>query len=130
MDDTVLLVTGKTFRRISVEEWKRELEGAPAAIASRLAFMDENHHRVRNHLVRQLPYEGAAGLSPQATAAATDLPVDRVQSILEELERNLFFLVRDPSGRGAQNVTWAFPVTVERTPHHVAFSTGENTYAA
>jgi hypothetical protein len=31
---------------------------------------------------------------------------------------------------GGESVTWAYPVTVDRTPHRVAFSSGEQTYAA
>ena len=36
------------------------------------------------------------------------------------------FLFRDNHGR----VVWAYPVTVEKTPHHVRFDTGEELYAA
>ena len=36
------------------------------------------------------------------------------------------FLFRNSQGA----VTWAYPVTVEPTPHRVAFSTGEEVYAA
>jgi hypothetical protein len=49
-----------------------------------------------------------------------------VQAILEELERNLLFLVRGESGA----VAWAFPVTVEPTPHRLNFSTGERLFGA
>ena len=31
-------------------------------------------------------------------------------------------------GQGA--VTWAYPVTVDQTPHHLTFNTGEKIYAA
>jgi hypothetical protein len=36
------------------------------------------------------------------------------------------FLFRNEEGA----VTWAYPVTVERTPHRVSLSTGEQVYAA
>jgi hypothetical protein len=36
------------------------------------------------------------------------------------------FLFRNDGG----SVTWAYPVTVEQTPHHMSFSTGERAYAA
>jgi hypothetical protein len=32
------------------------------------------------------------------------------------------------NGQGA--VVWAYPVTVERTPHHLVFGSGEQVYAA
>ena len=51
--------------------------------------------------------------------------VPRVVSILEELEKHLTFVFR-----GDQRVvTWAYPVTVDETPHHASFSTGEEAYS-
>jgi hypothetical protein len=47
--------------------------------------------------------------------------VRRVVAVLDDLERHLFFVVRDAAGA----VAWAFPVTVARTPHRLRFSTGE-----
>jgi hypothetical protein len=49
-----------------------------------------------------------------------------VQSIVEELERKLFFLVRNRAG----DVSWAFPLTADRTPHVVKLSTGQHTFGA
>jgi len=36
------------------------------------------------------------------------------------------FLFRNKEGE----VVWAYPVTVDKTPHHLTFSTGEQLYAA
>ena len=130
MEDTVLIGEGPVFRRISSEAWKQALEQAPGRIAPRLEFMSEEHHLLRNFVVRRLPSAGAEGLSPELIARELSLSIDRCEALLDELERNLFFLVRDPSGRGQTNVTWAFPVTVEPTPHLIRFSTGESTYGA
>jgi len=49
-----------------------------------------------------------------------------VNEILDDLEGNLFFLVRNERG----HVSWAFPVTAEQTRHRLRFSTGERIYAA
>jgi hypothetical protein len=49
-----------------------------------------------------------------------------VNAILDELEKHMTFLFRDEQGA----VAWAYPVTVDRTPHHVTFDTGEQVYAA
>jgi len=130
MEDTVLLGEGNTLRRISTEAWKEALKAAPARIAPRLDFMGEDHHRVRNFVVRSLPAAGPEGLSPQIIARELGLTAERCGAILDDLERHLFFLVRDPAGQGHPNVTWAFPVTVQPTPHRIAFSTGERTYGA
>jgi hypothetical protein len=54
------------------------------------------------------------------------LPLERVEDILQDLEKHLTFLVRDEQGR----VVWAYPVTVEKTPHRITFGSGERLYAA
>jgi hypothetical protein len=59
-------------------------------------------------------------------ADALQLPLARVHTILDELEQQLFFLVRNAQGA----VSWAFPVTVDATPHRLTFSTGEQVFAA
>ena len=86
--------------------------------------MSENHHRVRDFVVRELPRCGAP-LPPESIAEELGLPVSLVRSILSELEEHLTFLFRNE--RGA--VTWAYPVTVDETPHRASFSTGEEAYS-
>ncbi len=90
-----------------------------------LDFMSESHHRVRNFVVSELPQAGAA-LPPAVIAARLDLPLEQVTHILDDLEKHLVFLFRNPQGE----VAWAYPVTVEPTPHRVTFSSGEKIYAA
>jgi hypothetical protein len=65
-------------------------------------------------------------MQPEFISQSLKLPLVQVNTILDELERNLFFLVRNSQGA----VTWAFPFTVEKTPHHLTFSTGEQLYSA
>jgi hypothetical protein len=87
--------------------------------------MSHDHHSVRNFVVRELPRMGRP--IPLANIShALQLSQKRTKSIVEDLERNLFFLVR---GDGAE-VSWAFPVTAEETGHHLVFSTGERLDAA
>jgi hypothetical protein len=90
-----------------------------------LAFMGADHHRVRNFVVAELP-RAARPLSPAQIAAQLDLPAEQVTSLLDDLEKSMTFLYRNPQGE----VTWAYPVTVDRTPHQVTFSSGESIYAA
>ena len=94
-------------------------------MASRLAFMSRNHHTVRDFAVRELPRQDRP-LSPIQIAQVTGLSSQTVSAILAELERNLFFLVRDSEG----DVSWAFPVTTSETPHHLTFSSGEKVFGA
>ncbi len=105
--------------------WEEHLARAPQEFRRLLRFMSKEHHRVRYYVVAQLPRCGRP-LGPEAIARALGLSEGRVGAILEELERNLFFLVRDEGGA----VSWAFPVTVTGTPHHLRFSTGERLDAA
>jgi hypothetical protein len=86
-----------------------------------LDFMTPAHHAVRNFVVRELPRSGGVPLATKHIAAALGLHVNRVDGVLDDLERHLFFVVRNTAG----DVTWAFPVTVARTPHLLRFSTGE-----
>ena len=90
-----------------------------------LGFMTNDHHAIRDFVVRELPEYGSP-LEASVIAEQTGLDVDRVISILEELERHLTFLVRDQSGA----VLWAYPVTVDKTPHRIRFETGQRINAA
>jgi hypothetical protein len=105
--------------------WQGEVEKTAHHGQERLAFMSAEHHRVRDFVVVELPRRGKP-LPPQEIAKELALPIERVTTILDELEKHLTFLYRNPQGE----VTWAYPVTVERTPHRVTFSTGEQIYAA
>ena len=91
-----------------------------------LDFMTSQHHTVRNLVVRELPRNHGRPISSAQIAAALGLKVEHVVTLLDDLERHLFFLVRDRRG----NVSWAFPVTRDPTPHRLRFRTGERIFAA
>jgi hypothetical protein len=76
--------------------------------------------------VTELPRNDGKPLSAQFIAERLSLALDMVIAILDDLQRHLFFLVLNPAGE----VSWAFPVTSEPTPHRLRFSSGERTYAA
>ena len=125
MKETVLLSAGQLFTEIPRETWEQHLEQAPKDIAKTLSFMTDAHHLIRNFVVRELPRTGKP-LSPELISKELDLALSKTNEILDELEKNLFFLVRNEQG----DVTWAFPVTVDKTPHRMTFSTGERINAA
>lgn len=125
MSETVLIGRGGQIIEMPRALWERDLNQASERCKARLAFMSEEHHRVRYYAVEQIARRGEP-LSPSRIAEELDLPPARIAAILEELERNLFFLVRNEDG----HVSWAFPVTVDRTPHRLVFSTGERLYGA
>src|SRR5512139_2655466 len=120
MDERVLLGRGHAMLPIPHQLWQRHVQGD-----GRLDFMSEEHHRVRNYAVRELP-RTAAPLAPELIAQALDLPLMRVVEILTDLEQHMTFLFRNHQGA----VVWAYPVTAEHTPHQVTFDCGEQIYAA
>jgi hypothetical protein len=89
------------------------------------SFMTEEHRRVHHFVVRELPYAGEP-LAPEFIAGKLGLPHDRVVFLLDDLEKHKTFLFRNAQGE----VTWTYPVTVDKTPHHLTFSSGEQVYAA
>jgi hypothetical protein len=105
--------------------WQWRARAGARGTKAHLGFMSEEHHLVREFAVRELPRVGEP-LSPGFIAAKLDLSVERVTSILDELEKHMTFVCRNEQGA----VVWAYPVTVETTPHHVTFSTGEQAHAA
>jgi hypothetical protein len=104
--------------------WQRVVKAAGRKGRSRLDFMSEDHHRVRDFAVLELARTGEP-LAPETIAEALDLGPSQVGSILDELEHHLTFLFRSDG----EAVTWAYPVTVEQTPHHARFSSGEEAYS-
>lgn len=125
MEETILLGRGRHITSIPRQHWEEHLAQAPQHAQSRLGFMSADHHRVRYFVVEELPRRGEP-LPPEAIARRLQLPLDRVEAILADLEQHLFFLVRNAAGA----VHWAFPVTVEPTAHALRFSTGEQLHAA
>lgn len=125
MNDGVLRGQGDTIIPIPLGDWESGLSAAPKIIRRRLEFMSRDHHRVRNHVVRELPRLGRP-IPLADISQALRLTRQRTESIVNDLEKNLFFLVR---GDGAE-VSWAFPVTAEATGHQLVFSTGERLDAA
>jgi hypothetical protein len=101
---------------------RREAVGVRARTERKLT---EEHHRVRDFVVREIALRGEP-LSPDTIAAELELPLDRVIALLDELERGMVYLFRE----GGDEVVWAYPATAATTPHYLTWSTGECSYAA
>jgi hypothetical protein len=125
MTETILAGRGRQIIHIPRKQWEDDLARVPAHMKTRLAFMSEKHHRIRYFVVKELPRHGKP-MPAEFISQKLRLPITQVNIILDDLENNLFFLVRNDTGA----VSWAFPVTVEKTPHRLNFSTGEQLYAA
>jgi hypothetical protein len=122
MNNSLMLGVWRIMINLPPALWKRELA---KETQSDLAFMTSDHHLVRDFVVREMPRLNMP-LSPETIAEQLHLPLVHVRSILDELEHAMTFLFRNPAGA----VTWAYPVTVDQTPHQVTFSSGEKLYAA
>ena len=126
MDDSILIGRGKQIHEVPAATWRSHLDAARSHAANRLSFMTVDHHSVRNFVVRELPRNEGNPLKAEDISQRLDLPLDRVVVLLAELQQRLFFLVLNDAGE----VSWAFPVTTERTPHSLRFSSGEDIWAA
>jgi hypothetical protein len=125
MPEHILVGRGKEILLHPADAFRKHLAAALETRSPRLEFMTPEHHRVRDTVVTEIPRVGHP-LSLEIVAEKSNLPAPLVETILDELEARLFFLVRNEE----REVSWAFPVTSEPTPHRLELSTGESTYAA
>ena len=125
MESKVLLVRNNKITSIPQQVWQSHITEIPEHTSERLAFMSDDHHRVRNFVVKELPRFGHP-ITLEDISSELALTPDRTNMILEDLEQRLFFLVRDDHGA----VAWAYPLTVESTPHKLLFNNSEQLYAA
>lgn len=125
MKEKILLGRDQNILEVPQATWKQHLTQIPQHSQSRLSFMTNTHHQIRYFVVKELANRQKP-IESEFISKKLNLPLDQVKSILEELERKLFFLVRNEQGA----VSWAYPVTVETTPHKINFSSGEQLYAA
>lgn len=123
--ETIRVGHGRVITGIPRGEWEQGLAALPGVFKAKLEFMSAEHHLVRNFVVRELPF-AKKPLAPEYIADRLNIPLIRVNGILDELEKNITFLFRNED----RAVLWAYPVTADPTPQHLTFSTGEEIYAA
>ena len=124
-DGFVLLGRGADLVPILDAEWWQAHQAHAPRARQRYDALPPLHRSVRRAAVLRLVSTGRP-VPPEDIAAELGAPLPDVAAAMADLERALFFLVRD----GAGAASWAFPVTAEATPHHLAFSTGERLDAA
>ncbi|HLF26465.1 MAG TPA: hypothetical protein VJG32_09015 [Anaerolineae bacterium] len=125
MRNQLLLGLGRRLLSIPPFIWQRQVKRNAQRARAGLGFMSDDHHRVRDFVVTELPSVGQP-LLPGMIAQQLNLPPDRVGAILDDLERHLTFLFRNEAGA----VVWAYPVAAAPTPHRFVANTGESLYAA
>ena len=125
MSNNLMLGIGHRMIPIPPLFWHRHIARGARHLRASLGFMSREHHLVRDFVVRELPRHGRP-MAPEFISQNLNLPVAQVNTMLGDLERHMTFLFRNEEGA----VTWAYPVTVERTPHRLELNTGERIYAA
>jgi hypothetical protein len=124
MRDSIFLGLARWMIPIPGMAWHRLVRANARKTPDRLQFMTPDHHRVRDLAVDRL-FRTGMPLPPEEIARSLNLSPGRVAEILDDLERHLTFLFR----RSGPEVTWAYPVTVDKTPHRAIASTGEEAYS-
>jgi hypothetical protein len=125
MKNKLMLGLWRYMLNIPASLWEKKRAGKKKLILANLAFVTTEHRLIHHFVVRELPFAGKP-LPPEYVANALNLPTERVIAILDDLEAHMTFLFRNAQGE----IVWAYPVTVEKTPHKVTFHTGEQLYAA
>lgn len=105
--------------------WEKQIEKVKHKVNRSTRFMSQEHRLVHHFVVREMPRVGGP-ISAEMVARKLDMPLERIRELLQELEEHLTFLVKNSQG----DVVWAYPVTVEKTPHALTFGSGEQLYAA
>jgi hypothetical protein len=126
MNDRILLGFWRAMVGVPRALWRGEIAKNVQKTQARVEeLVSEDHRRVQHFCVREIPRAGEP-LSPERISAGLGLALERVWSLLDDLETGMTFLFRNPAGA----VHWAYPVTTDETPHLVTFSTGERVHAA
>lgn len=105
--------------------WEKRIEKAKHKVNQATRFMSSEHRLVHHFVVREMPWIGSP-IPAEMVAQYLAIPLERTTEILRDLEKRLTFLCRNDQGQ----VVWAYPVTVEKTPHSITFDSGEHLYAA
>ncbi len=105
--------------------WEKQIKKAMGKVIRSTQFMTPEHRQVHHYVVKEMPYL-AKPISSELVAENLGLNPNRALEILRELEKRLTFLSMNKDSE----VVWAYPITVEKTPHAIKFNTGEELYAA
>src|SRR5512139_3361671 len=96
--------------------WEKQIAKSVAKVKRATGFMTPEHRLVHHFVVREMPRLGRP-IPQELVAQELSLTAERVAHIVRDLERRLTFLFTNSDGA----VTWAYPVTVEKTPHSITF---------
>jgi hypothetical protein len=87
MGESVLVESGRQTSEMPRATWDSDLLEAAAGSGARLDFLSKEHHLLRNFVVSELPRVGRP-ISAVSISRQLDLPLQRIDAILEELEHH------------------------------------------
>ena len=125
MRNTLMLGLWRYIINVPPSLWQKQIAKGKRKFEKEHGSLSEEYRLIHHFVVRELPRYGMP-LSPEYISGETGFSVDRVNNALDYLEKRMTFLYRNRKGE----VVWAYPVTVEKTPHRITFNTGEKLYAA
>lgn len=105
--------------------YNKEINRFGKIVRARINRLSEEENKIHHFVVRELPNVGKP-ISFEFIARELNISADRVSSHVEKLEKKKTYFYR----YNDEGINWAYPVTVDNTPHHVSFSTGESINAA
>ncbi len=123
MKDSLLLGLGRDMIPIPRMVWERVVKADARRTRAGLSFMSEDHHRVRDFAVLELPRTGAP-LAPESIAEELDLAVPRVCRFWKSSRR-----ISPSCSEATTGGDLGLSGHRRRTPHHASFSTGEEAYS-
>jgi hypothetical protein len=125
MGNKLLMGIWRTMIGVPPVLWEKQIEKARRRVKKSNRFMSPDHQRVHHYVVRELPRIGMP-IPPEKVSRELSMSREQAVNILNDLEEHLTFLCRNVQG----HVVWAYPVTIEKTPHRITFNSGEQLYAA
>ncbi len=125
MHNTLMLGLWRYIINVPPSLWQKQIAKGKRKFEKEHGSLSEEYRLIHHFVVRELPRNGMP-LSPELISGKTGISVDCVKNALDYLEKRMTFLYRNKKG----GVVWAYPVTVEKTPHRITFNTGEKLYAA
>lgn len=125
VDDNVLIGLKDDLVTIPFSDVKSEMKKGLKKAEDRVKLFSEEKRKIHHFIVKNLPILREP-ISPDLISQELQIPLNSVIKIVTELEEGKTFIYRNNS----ENINWAYPVTVDTTPHKIYFSTGEQVNAA
>ena len=125
MSNKLMLGLWRYIIKVPPSLWEKQIAKGKRKFEKERGFLSEEYRLIHHFVVRELPCKSKP-LSPEFISDELGFSLDRVKNALDYLEQRMTFLHRNRKG----DVVWAYPVTVDKTPHRITFNTGEKLYAA